>query len=220
MTEHRTCAVPGCGEPVQRRPGEKLSKWRERKTCSEPCRVKMRRFVKTGSAEKPVEPLRICALPGCDNPLVRRPTEGNAQWAARKCCSKKCAQRLSPAGVAATRIGHPRLRAAGKERPIAALLRCTNCGVEIPKPDGVSWGKYRGRSTCGSDECKTATSRKAVSAPKEREMSPLRAMLHIARPSVAQLRAYREATPDERRLFSRHIAAVAESMLNRGAPCT
>lgn len=210
MCEPRICAVPGCGEPIPRRPGETSGHHKARKTCSEPCRIRLQRWVKTGSIHKAVEPVRICALPGCDNPLVRRPTEGNAQWKVRKCCSGSCAKKLKPTGVGATRVGHPRLRVAGQERPIAALLRCTNCGCEIPKPDGVSWGKYRGRSTCGSDACKHATSRKAVGAPQDKGMSNLRAELMLT-VTPRQIDAYRNAPECERRLFAPAVRAVAEA---------
>lgn len=215
MTQPHICAVPGCGEPIPRRPGETSGHHKARKTCSEPCRVKSQRLAKTGSIHKPVEPVRICALPGCDNPLVRRPTEGNAQWKARKCCSGSCAKKLKPTGVGATRVGHPRLRLAVMGRPAAALLCCTSCGVEMPKPEGMSWGKYRGRSTCGSDKCKHATSRKAVGAPKEREMKAISADLMLS-VTPRHLQAYLLASADERRLFAPHIAAIAEARMGRG----
>ncbi len=270
MSERRTCANPGCGGPIVRRPGEKPSVHATRKTCSEPCRrklVKAARNERDAGRPDPEHP--PCVV--CGKPVVRRKTEGLAVFIERECCSRECGlflgQSRGASTMAAKGYAPPKpcvvcgemmertyhesrarfaqrkccsracmgklatLKAGGDitmpralklpdapkvmGRPTTALNRCTSCGETIPKPDGMTWAKYRGRSTCGSDECKHATSRKAVSAPKEREMSPLRAALHIARPSVAQLRAYREATPDERRLFSRHIAAVAEAGMGR-----
>lgn len=205
MTEPHICAVPGCGEPVPRNPGQRLDKWRSRKACSEPCRIKLQRLVKTGSAEKPEEPVRICALPGCGNPLVRRPSEGNGQWARRKCCSGSCAQKLKPSGISVVRTPSP---------PPSALRCCIHCDKPIPWMPWMQKQNYEARRTCGSSSCKSKTGRAAGGKTHEHEMKAISAELMLT-VTPRHIQAYRLAGPDERRLFSPHIAAVAEAGMGR-----
>lgn len=207
--ESKTCAA--CNEVFYRRKGERGDRFRDRQTCCTPCAHKLlKRNFLASIATRPEHEPRACEQ--CGETMHRRRDESSTRWKARRTCCNECRMLLqraaaSPAPRALKLPSAPKVMG----RPTTALNRCTACGETIPKPDGMTWAKYRGRSTCGSEACKTATSRKAVGAPKEREMSPLRAELHINRPSIAQLQAYRDAGLDERRLFAWHIRVAAEA---------
>ena len=209
----RICAAPGCGEFVQRRPGEKPSKWRERKTCSEPCRRKASKLHHAQAiAVRRPDGSRPCAV--CGEAMNRGYHEGYARFMARKTCSNECKGKLVTLMAGGTVDTARSVKLPGERkamgRPTTALNRCTGCGETIPKPDGMTWAKYRGRSTCGSEACKTATSRKAVGAPQDRGMSNLRAELMLT-VTPRQIAAYRNAPECERHLFAPAVRAVAEA---------
>lgn len=206
MCEHRICAVPGCGEPIVRRPGEKPNKMRKRQTCSEPCRIKLQRHVKSGSFEKPAEPVRFCVMPDCGKPLVRRPTEGNVQWAARRCCSASCSTKLKHRDGTIPRR---------QSTPPAELRACIHCGGPIPWHPWMQKQNYEARRTCGGSECKTANGRAAGNRRLEPEMKAITADLCLS-VTPRQVLAYMSAGDDERRLFAPAVR-IAAQVLTGGA---
>lgn len=52
--------------------------------------------VPVSAGREPAGLKRVCARPGCTAELVRRKTEGDVRWAARKYCSRPCAVRFGP----------------------------------------------------------------------------------------------------------------------------
>lgn len=127
------CAVSGCGNPVVRKPGERLSRWRERKTCSDACRIKATRdnFQATMSAKGH----RGHLLP--EEQGVRHCVACNREIPRRKGISWKIYSRRTTCGSDACR--HEQVRSAHREEMSpAAVLQMMN----KPSPKAVHYARH------------------------------------------------------------------------------
>lgn len=201
MCEPRTCAV--CPEPITRREGERVSKWRERMTCSTECLRKLQR--KRAAVPAEPEPVRICARPGCGNAMERRISEARKQWSRRRYCSVSCAQIAKPSGIAARRPD---------AKPPETLKCCVNCSRPVPWQAWMDEQSYAAQTTCLSPKClATVGRRRTPSEPHELAMKNIVAEMHL-RVGERRILAYLAAGDEERRLFSPLVASLAEARMS------
>jgi hypothetical protein len=106
----KRCGNPGCpceGRIFQRQDGESITKYINRRYCSQSCQVSHANLKRYGdrwaaiTAER-----RTCRLEGCDHPIERREDETWQKFAERQYCSNTCRK----AGQMLTRRETDRIR--------------------------------------------------------------------------------------------------------------
>lgn len=199
MTE-RTCPV--CDGPMVRRANEHPAKWLARKTCSVACgnELAQQKFAAV-IATRPASPPKPCAV--CGAMMTRGYTESRKRYDARTTCSRKCQgeQATLKAGKVPMRL--KLAKPLGRPALPAELRPCVCCGRDIPKPDGMTWAKYRAKTTCGAEACKTAQTRRPMTGGPSEIVA---AVTTLTLPSPKQRLAWQQASDAERRLFDPGIA--------------
>lgn len=146
--------------------------------------------------------MRECARPGCGQPLVRGRTEPLVQWSARRYCSRACSNESEHRGFV-IKLDKP--VAMGRTALAQTLRTCVGCGCVIPKPDTLTWARYRAKTTCGSQACKDRqAARPATGGPSEIVAD----VTTLHRPTPKQRLAWQQAPESERRLFAPEIRAA------------
>lgn len=147
----RRCALPSCGKPLVRRPGEWLARFQERPYCDMTCSAAARRH--------PVESGRVCGYSGCGKPMTRNVGESPAHFAERGMCSPACRH--------AHRAERAALVRAGNVKP------CQRPGCDRPVRQGPreSVFRWQARKSC-SVECATEGKRKPAAERAPRAARP------------------------------------------------
>lgn len=117
---HPPCEV--CGEPVLRREGQHLTRWKEQKGCSRGCgKIIQARSIRLGFAHK-LDGFEHPPCPYCSTPIVRYEGEGPAHFKNRLFCNKHCAvgwQRHN--AKAKTQRGNAKVKTQNRSGKIASM---------------------------------------------------------------------------------------------------
>ena len=202
----RECARPGCGQPLVRHVGERSDHWAARTYCSRACKHALIRARYNGM-ERPDAERKVCLQ--CEAVFVKPYDENRTRWANRVACSRKCARALQSKGKGKAVIKLAAPAAMGRP-PIPQVLRpCVSCGCIIPKPESLTWARYRAKTTCGSEHCRNhQASRPKTGGPAEIVAD----VATLMRPSPKQRAAWLQASEAERRLFAPEIRAAMGAM--------
>lgn len=199
------CAIPGCGQPVPRRPKDSYERWRVRKTCCSDHALMLSKLRNEENAADARARRRGKRCVVCTKPV---PFHMDNR---RQTCSDECAGRL---------IARARVKAAGRPRSKQSTVPpkvCAVCACEFHKRPGEKIGRFNERMTCGARDCATklradgcaATVRARMAQP--REASKVAGLLAGLCGVARSRHAWDQATADERRLFAPELRRVFEA---------